>query len=312
MHPVLIEIPGTSIRLHSFGLMLCLAFFGAIALAAWRAKRSGLNPDWIYDLAVPAVLGALIGARLFYVIEYWGSGRIQGPLDIFKIWEGGIVYYGGLIGGTLACVAYALWRRMPVLRLCDAIAPSLALGLALGRVGCFLNGCCYGDTCDLPWAVQFPPGSAAWWNQAAEAVRHPEAVNAPLAGLRPQDLDAAREGRTAGLPWSAPVHPTQLYSVVDGLILLGLLTAFTPFRARDGRVMALFLMCYPLTRSLIEYLRNDEPAVWLGLTISQVVSLGAFAAGVLLWKLAPRAESAEEPIENTERSPASVRVTGRV
>lgn len=285
MHSVLFQVPGTALRVHSFGLMLCLAFAAAIGLAWYRARREGMDPEWIFDLAFWAVIGGLVGARLFYVVQYWGKGHVRTWLDVFKIWEGGIVFYGGLIGGTTACLAYALRRRLPVLRLCDAIAPSLALGLALGRVGCFLNGCCYGDTCSLPWAVTFPPGSAPWWNQAIESVENPG--RARIVGLTERDLEAARRGETAGLPRSAPIHPTQLYSTIDGLLLCLVLNAFYPLRRRDGRVMALFLMLYPISRSLIEYLRDDEAAVLMGLTISQVVSLAIFLAGAVLWFAAP-------------------------
>jgi phosphatidylglycerol:prolipoprotein diacylglycerol transferase len=293
MHRVLVEVPGTAIRLHSFGLMLCLAFLAAIALAAWRARREGLDPDSIYDLALWAVLGSLIGARLFYVVEYWGKGQVKNWLDIFKIWEGGIVFYGGLAGGTVACLAYAIVKRLPVLKLCDILAPSLALGLAIGRVGCFLNGCCYGDECALPWAVTFPPGSAPWWDQAIDSVEDPGQATIP--GLTRDDLDRARRGELAALPRSAPVHPTQLYSAVDGLILWAVLTAYYPYRRRDGRVMALFLMAYPVTRSLIEYLRDDEPAACMGLTISQVVGVATLAAGLALWLAARPPVRAPDP-----------------
>ncbi|GIW88570.1 MAG: hypothetical protein KatS3mg108_2894 [Isosphaeraceae bacterium] len=289
MHPVLFQVPNTPLRIHSFGVMLCLAFAAAISMAVWRARRQQLDPEAILDLALWAVLGGLVGARAFYVVEYWGKGSIRSWPDVFKIWEGGIVFYGGLFGGALACLAYAVYRRLPILRLGDVIAPSLALGLAIGRIGCFLNGCCYGDTCSLPWAVRFPAGSAVWWNQALESVENPGQPLIP--GLTETQLEAARSGAFAGLPRSAPVHPTQLYSAIDGLILCLVLNAFFPVRGRDGRVLALFLLLYPISRSLIEYLRNDEPAVWLGLTISQVVSLGIFLSGCLLWVLAPSTEA---------------------
>ena len=141
----------------------------------------------------------------------------------------------------------------------DVVAPSLALGIALGRVGCFLNGCCYGDLCKLPWGVSFPHDSPAWTEQVFD-------------GLLKRDI-----------LWSLPVHPTQLYSAIDGLILLFLLSAYYPLRRRDGAVMALLMVTYPITRFLIEYLRNDEGVFFLGLTISQNISVLLLGVGILFW-----------------------------
>jgi phosphatidylglycerol:prolipoprotein diacylglycerol transferase len=242
MQQVLFEIPGLGLKLFGYGFMLMLAFLGAMTLAARRAARERLDPEIIYDLAVWVFLGGLLGARLFYVVQYWGV-RVHRISDIFKIWEGGIVLYGSLIGASAALFGYWLLRRFPLLPTLDAIAPSLALGVALGRFGCFLNGCCYGDRCNLPWAVRFPKGSPPWGDQVR-------------AGLITRDAVA-----------SLPVHPTQLYSTIDGLILLVLLLAFYPLRRRDGEVMALLLLTYPLTRFLIEWLRNDESVFVAGMTI---------------------------------------------
>lgn len=141
----------------------------------------------------------------------------------------------------------------------DAIAPSLALGIALGRIGCFLNGCCYGDVCDLPWAMTFPRPTAPWQNH----VEH---------GLIP---DTASR--------SLFVHPTQIYSAIDGFLILALLTSYFPLRKRDGEVAALLIVCYPLTRFLIEQLRNDEAGIVGGLTISQAISFGLFLFGIGYW-----------------------------
>jgi phosphatidylglycerol:prolipoprotein diacylglycerol transferase len=141
----------------------------------------------------------------------------------------------------------------------DAIAPALALGIALGRIGCFLNGCCYGDLCDLPWAVAFPKPTAPW-------VNHFEHGLIPSTALQ-----------------SLRVHPTQIYSAIDGFLLLGLLTAYYPIRKRDGEVTGILLMTYPITRFLIEQIRNDETGFVSGFTISQSISLILLAGGILYW-----------------------------
>lgn len=281
MRQVLIELPGTPVRIYGFGLMFCLAFLAAIFLAAWRARRERLNPEWIYDLAVWILLGGIIGARGLYVIQYWGR-RIKTLPDLFKIWEGGIVFYGGVVGGLVAGLVYARRKRLPILPILDAVAPAVVLGLAIGRIGCFLNGCCYGDRCELPWAVSFPPVSPPWYHQVYHAHEHPDDRGLPR--VDPGVLAQVERGVVpSGTPWSGRVHPTQLYSVLDGLILLGLLSAYYPLRRRDGEVAALLLVTYPITRALIEYLRGDEAAVFLGMTISQTVSAVLFLAGVAFW-----------------------------
>jgi len=258
MRQVLFRIPGLNLPIFGYGLMLFLAFLFSMNLAAWRARREKLDPETIYDLALVIFVGGLVGARGFYVWQYWGT-RIKTFADVFKIWEGGIVLYGSLLGGALAFFLYWLRRPFPLRPMLDAIAPSIALGIAVGRIGCLLNGCCYGDRCDLPWAVRFPALTAPW----SDHVR---------AGIIPESA-----------PYSAYVHPTQIYSTIDGLVLLGLLSAYYPLRRRDGEVMALLMVTYPITRFLVEYLRSDEPAYMAGLTISQVVSVGMLAAGVAYW-----------------------------
>ncbi len=259
MRQVLFTIPILGgVKIFGYGLMLFFAFLGSMNLAAWRARREKLDPEVIYDLALWVFVGGLLGARLFYVFQYWGV-RIHSVWDVFKVWEGGIVLYGSIMGGAAAFFLYRTLRPFPLRPMLDVIAPSLALGIALGRLGCFLNGCCYGDVCDLPWAVAFPKHSPPWESQHA-------------AGLI-----------ETGALWSLPLHPTQLYSTIDGLILLLLLTAYYPLRRRDGEVMGLLMITYPITRFLIEHLRNDEGVFYAGLTVSQNISLALLAGGLLFW-----------------------------
>jgi len=259
MRTVLFELPG-GFKIFGYGLMLFIAYIVSINMTAWRAKKGHMNPQFAFDLATWLFIGGLVGARAFFVIQY--RDRFSSILDIFKIWEGGIVFYGSLIGGAMAF--FLIWwiKRFPLLPMADAIAPALCIGLAIGRFGCFLNGCCYGDRCELPWAVQFPPGSAPFNDQVADGVLAPTASA------------------------SLPLHPTQLYSTIDGLVLLFVVLAFWPFRKADGHAMALYFMLYAVTRFLVERLRNDESAQYYGMTISQLISIGVFAAGVFLWTIA--------------------------
>lgn len=273
MRQVLFEVPIVHIKVFGYGLMLFVAFLAGMNLAARLARRNRLDPEIILDLALWIFLGGMIGARGFYVAQYWGV-RIHNLADIFKVWEGGIVLYGSILGGTLAFFAYRAWRRFPLRPTMDVIAPAVALGIAIGRLGCFLNGCCYGDTCDLPWAVAFPPNSAPWWDQ----VRHgqlPEAT--PF-------LDSIRGGvLPEGVPWSHAVHPTQIYSSLGCSIITLLLLTYYPLRRRDGEVFALLMITYPIHRFLVEWLRNDEGTFVAGMTISQAMSVVILAAGVGFW-----------------------------
>lgn len=264
MAPILFTLPiAGGIPIFGFGLALFLAFLGSTRLAAWCARRHGLDPESVLDMALVVFVGGLIGARVFYVIQYWGT-RVHNLADVLRFWEGGIVLYGSIIGGTITYFTYQRLRPFPVRPTLDVVAPALAIGVAIGRVGCFLNGCCFGDPCSLPLGVSFPAPSAPW-------VAHVEAGWISAETLH-----------------SLPVHPTQLYATVDGLILTGLLLAYYPLRRRDGEVMALLMVTYPFTRFLVEYLRNDERAVFLGMTISQTISVFLLASGLAFWKYLSR------------------------
>jgi phosphatidylglycerol:prolipoprotein diacylglycerol transferase len=186
------------------------------------------------------------------------SGPVQGLAR-------GVIFYGCILGGLVGSLIYWFRHPFPFWPMADAVAPALALGLALGRLGCWLNGCCYGAVSGRPWAVRFPAGSPAW-------VRH---------------VDAGLIASSASC--SLPVHPTQLYSALDGLILLGLLTLYYPRRRRDGEVMGLLMVAYAVSRFLVESLRADEGAVFAGLTLSQNISLALLASGLAFrWYLARR------------------------
>ncbi|MHC5037096.1 MAG: prolipoprotein diacylglyceryl transferase, partial [Planctomycetota bacterium] len=132
------------IPIYSYGFMMMAAFAAAIFVAAVRARNEGLDPNVILDLGLWAMISGILGARLFYVIQYNKQFEGSAFWEYFKVWEGGIVFYGGLIGGFFACVAYLVKRKISIPRVADIVAPSLPLGVAFARFGCFLNGCCFG------------------------------------------------------------------------------------------------------------------------------------------------------------------------
>ena len=184
--PQLMGPEGLPIR--GYGVMMLVAIVSGVGLSAWRAQRIGFDPEIILSLAMWLVVSGIIGARLFYVIEYWDTYRRESPADMIKavlnVTEGGLVVYGCMLAGGAALVLFVYKYRLPGLVLSDLIVPGVVLGMAIGRLGCFLNGCCYGGMCDLPWAVRFPAGSPPFMEQAAkgELFLHGIRFQTPLEG----------------------------------------------------------------------------------------------------------------------------------
>jgi phosphatidylglycerol---prolipoprotein diacylglyceryl transferase len=168
--PAVCEPRGLPIR--GYGAMLLVAVVSATSLLAWRAKRVGVEPDLMISLVFWMFVPGILGARLFYIIEYWPEYQRESfgatLVALVNITQGGLVVFGSLIGGLLGMVLFVRKHRLPLLATADLLAPSLMLGLALGRVGCLLNGCCFGGPCDLPWAVTFPLGSPPYERQVFE------------------------------------------------------------------------------------------------------------------------------------------------
>ncbi len=144
------------IRIRSYGVMLMLAFGAGIVIAMQRASRYGIAPPDIVDLSLFVLVGSIIGSRAFYVALNWQREFADHPRAVLNVWEGGLAFYGGLMGGTLGGLLFAHWRQVRVRMLADLVAPSLAFGYAIARLGCFLNGCCHGGPTHLPWGVVFP------------------------------------------------------------------------------------------------------------------------------------------------------------
>ncbi|TWT93804.1 prolipoprotein diacylglyceryl transferase [Stieleria varia] len=164
------EPVGVAVR--GYGVFLLIAVVSSVALAAIRAKRSGMNPETIYSLAPWVFVAGIVGARVFYVVQYFenfvGETPGQTVRNMLMFNEGGLVVYGSFIGGFLAAVGFVYWRKLPLLKLGDIIVPCMFLGVFFGRLGCLMNGCCYGGRCDDGvMALHFPPGSRVYEDQAA-------------------------------------------------------------------------------------------------------------------------------------------------
>ncbi|MGQ9732123.1 MAG: prolipoprotein diacylglyceryl transferase [Candidatus Zipacnadales bacterium] len=149
------------IRIRSYGVMLMLAFAAGIGIAMSRAPRYQIEPYHVIDLSLFVLLGSILGARLFYIILNWDSDYANNPASVLNVWEGGLTFHGGLLGGTILGYLFCRWRRIRPTLMIDLVAPSLAFGYALARIGCFINGCCSGGPCNLPWAVDFQTDTVA-------------------------------------------------------------------------------------------------------------------------------------------------------
>lgn len=239
------------ITVHWFGVCIAAAFLAGMWTAARRAPRIGVPGEIIADLVVPWLLvGGIIGARTMFVVTYWNDEFVGKPWwEIFMIQRGGLVFYGGLIGSSAATILFAWIKKIPLWKLADILAPSIALGSMFGRIGCLMNGCCYGRACDLPWAIRFPANNHL------------------------------------GSP-TVPVHPTQIYDALLNLTLyVGLAWLFRYRRKFDGQIFAIFLMCYAVTRSTVELFRGDYSDGHLhnGLTPAHLLSIGIFVTGGVLF-----------------------------
>ncbi len=153
MHPILLKFG--PLTLYSYGLMLALGFLLALFVAERRARAAGLDPVVIQNLALTALVAGLAGGRAAYVLLNLQSFLVN-PLEIFRLDHGGLVFYGGLAAGMAAGVCFIRAKKLPVLLTLDVMIPPLVLAHAVGRIGCFLNGCCYGKSTTLPWGVIFP------------------------------------------------------------------------------------------------------------------------------------------------------------
>jgi phosphatidylglycerol---prolipoprotein diacylglyceryl transferase len=194
--------------IRGYGTMVVLGAAAGVAMATYRARRVGLDAEIIWSLALWLFVGGIVGARLFYVIEYWdqrfrSDSLSETLLKILDFPEGGLVIYGGLFGAALAAWFFLRKHHLPVLATADLIAPSLMIGLALGRIGCLLNGCCYGGPSTLPWAVTFPPNSPPYQAQFSNGGLYgihfvDGSQNGPVVGRVDAGSPAAKAGVAAG------------------------------------------------------------------------------------------------------------------
>ena len=251
MYPVLVQVGG--FRLHSYGVVVALAFLAAVWLATRETRRKRFPPGLMDGVAVPVVVAGIVGARLAYVVGWEPELFWRDPVGILAVWRGGLALHGGLLAGFGAGLWYCRRHRLPVWRVADALAPAIVLGQGIGRLGCLLSGDAYGGPSDVPWAVVFTDPNAL----------------APL---------------------GIPLHPVQLYEFGLDLVLFGALWSLRKRPLRDGQLFLLYLAGYGAIRLVTEVFRGDRVEIARGLSLLQGVSLAllATALAALVWRLYER------------------------
>ena len=258
MHPELLHLG--PIVLPSYGAAMGLAFVLAILLLRRRAPRFGVDQETAVDMGIWLILAGLLGSKLLLLVvdgPGYYLGSFAGFVDLFRVAG---VFYGGLLGALVAAIFFVKVKKVPFLAFADAAAPAVALGQAVGRIGCLMAGCCWGETCSKPWAITFTE---------------------PLAHER------------VGVPLGVPLHPTQLYESAGLLVLVGLLVWFGKGRL-PGRTFSLYLVGAALLRFVVELFRDDPRGTvpGMGLSTSQGIAIGLFVLGAAIWAWGSRRAAA--------------------
>lgn len=264
MLPKLISIG--SFYLPTYGVMVALAFLAGLWVTVKLARRSGLNAELVTNLAVYVALAGMLGAKILMIVFDW-HGYMANPRSIFTLatLQAAGVFQGGLILALVTAVLYMRHQKMPLLGTSDAFAPGLALGHAIGKIGCFAAGCCWGIETKVPWAVRFH-------DPAAYAL--------------------------TGVPLEVPLHPSQLYeSGSEALVFAFLYWRFGRKHA-PGQIIGLYLVTSSVLRFFIEFTRNHEQALPFGLplSITQWIAIGLAAAGTVLLVRARRPAGIRQPV----------------
>ena len=325
MFPELFELPVIHITVKSYGLMMVTGFLLAVLLMRHVSRRAGQNPDHVTNVALYALIAGVIGARIFFVVDNYAN--FKGDFwSVFAVWQGGLVFLGGVLLAIVVIFVYLLRNKLPLRCYFDILALGLMLGLAFGRIGCFLNGCCFGQPTHLFCAVTFPYGSPPYLTQAkpdpgrgraeprldlpAEYFGYFDGADGSTwsgvseadkyrAYLKPKELltDAQKLAVKTKYP-AVAIHPTQLYSSADALVLcLILYTFWRKFgNRRPGCTLGLMFMLYGPMRFLLESIREDNPfrndwwSLNDGWTVSQNLSIYLVAVGLIIFITSLRAK----------------------
>lgn len=255
MHPILFEIPAFfgigPFPIRMYGLMIAIGFLLGIYLSARQARKEGINPDRIVDMGVYLLLSAIIGSRILHVIVNY-SDFTRNPLDVFAIWKGGLVFYGGVLAAIPTGIWYVKKHNLPVWKTADIIAPFAALGHAFGRLGCFFAGCCHGTPYSGFLGITFT---------------NPQA-------LAPQGIS---------------LYPTQLFESGGEFLNFGILLFLRRYKKFDGQIFWLYPILYAILRFFVEFYRGDTDRGFYFsgmISTSQIIAIVmVIVSGVMMWRL---------------------------
>ena len=292
--------------------MMVIGFLAAVSLIRHLSRNITPDPQLITNAALYSLIGGVVGARLFYVLHHFGDFK-ENLASVFAIWQGGLELLGGVILAITIIDLYLWYHKLPIRRYNDILAIGLMLALVFGRIGCFLNGCCFGKPTELPWAVHFPYNSFAYRSQIRpnpERNRPEPQLELPdeffgyydddghwVQDLKPKNYltEQQKFEVTKGKYRCLPVHPTQLYTSAGAAVLCLILYFFWrrsqnagssktagKIFTEPGSTFALMFALYGLTRFFIEFLRDDNRFEIDGLTISQLIGIAMIIFGATL------------------------------
>nr|HID58257.1 prolipoprotein diacylglyceryl transferase [Desulfobacterales bacterium] len=253
MYPILFQIGPFVI--HTYGVFVAAGFLLGIDLAIRRARPAGMDTNRILDLSFYLLISTIAGARLLYILINPEIFR-KDPMEMFRIWHGGLVFYGGFILTFFTFFFYVRKHRLDLWKTADVFAPSIAIGQAVGRIGCFFAGCCYGKECSLPWAVTFTR----------------------FESLAPKGI---------------PLHPTQLYSSLNAFGIFLILVGLHRIQRFPGQIFWTYVLLYTITRFGIEFFRGDFRGIFVfGIfSISQVISILGFVLSIVMLMILRNADT---------------------
>lgn len=274
MNPIFIDLG--LITIHWYGVFMALAFSAALLSWTLLGRRRAWRFQDCSDILFWVMIGGILGARFNYILSDFNTYKSD-PLSIFKIHEGGLIFYGGLVCATLAVLILARLRKIPMLAMTDFVVTSVPLGHAFGRIGCFMNGCCFGRPADGLLSCTFPKYSPPWQDQFSQHYHDHLAAN----GLSPSATEMSIVERTFE---GFPVFPVQLFETAANLCVYILLVVLFLKTRRSGIITGAYLLAYPLARFLLEDFRGTERIMFGAFSTAQYVSLALMSCGALvLW-----------------------------
>ncbi len=272
MHPRLLTVPDFDLlgrsfgpfTLHTYGVLLAIAFLTALWVASRQAKKAGLDSTRVTDMAVWVLIAGLLGAKLLLVLVDWRYFSAS-PRELLTLFKSGGVFYGGLLGGILVAWWYIRRHQLPGWQVLDVLAPGVIAGQAIGRLGCFAAGCCWGRPAQVPWAVTFT------------------------------DVYSAR---AVGTPLDMPLHPSQIYESLAAFLIFFFLLWLAPRKKFHGQVILAYISLYSVARFVLEFWRGDpDRGTWFRgvMSTSQLISIVLILGAALLLPYLLRTQRVETP-----------------